>query len=153
MSLLVRAFFSCDSVLGEVQRHVLLLLWCRYIADLDVLVQGAGAGLRSGMRGAVQPFDVSPCRCGCIALAGVLFCGVGATLSVRATWRCTCYSVEHLRLPGVPLVPILNAIMQQGARGTVQSHSSGQEDNLALCALLNLLHDFVHDDRECIDLD
>ena len=122
-------------------------------------------------------------------------------LPARAAWRCSCYSVEHLRLARVPLVPILNAIVQQGARGATWSHSSGREDNLALraplalacadeggyglalahvvtcgateaagaasgCAhlhscrrelvlysLLNLLHNFVHDGGECVDLD
>ena len=60
------------------------------------------------------------------------------TSSVRAARRCACYSVEHLRLARVPLVPILNAIAQQGARGAARSHSSGQEDNLALRAPLAL---------------
>ena len=59
-------------------------------------------------------------------------------LPARAARRCACYSVEHLRLARVPLVPILNAIAQQGARGATQSHSSGREDNLALCAPLAL---------------
>jgi hypothetical protein len=197
----LRAFFCCNGVLGEVRRCVLLLLWCRYAADLNTLVQGMSTGLRSGMRGAVQSLDVGPCGGGCVTLAGVPFCRVGATLPCGATWGCACYSVEHLHLARVPLVPILNAIMQQGARGTARSHSSGRKDNLALCAplalactdeggyglalahvvtcgaaeaagaasertrlrgcrcklvlycLLNLLHDFVHDGRECIDLD
>ena len=114
------AFFCCDGVLGEVRRRVLLLLWFRYAADLNRSVRGASTGLRSGMRGAAQSLDVGPCGGGCVALAGVPFCGVGATLPVRAAWRCACYSVEHLRLARVPLMPILNAIAQQGARGATR---------------------------------
>ena len=134
----LRIFFCCDGVLGEVRRHVLLLLWCRYAADLNRSVRGMSTGLRSGMRGAARLLDIGPCRGGCVALAGVPFCGVGATLPARAAWRCACYSVEHLRLARVPLVPILNAIVQQGARGTAWSHSSSREDNLALRAPLAL---------------
>ena len=40
LSLLIRAFFSCDGELGEVWRHVLLLLQCYYVADLTVLAWG-----------------------------------------------------------------------------------------------------------------
>ena len=134
----LRAFFCCDRVLGEVWRRVLLLLWCRYTADLNRPVRGTSTGLRSGMRGAAQLLDVGPCGGGCVSLAGVPFCGVGATLPARAARRCACYSVEHLCLARVPLVPILNAIAQQGARGAARSHSSGREDNLALHALLAL---------------
>ena len=134
----LHAFFCCGGVLGEVRRHVLLLLWCRYTADLNRLVQGMSTGLWSGMRGAAQPLDVGPCGGGCVMLAGVPFCGVGATLPCGAARGCACYSVEHLCLAGIPLVPILNAIAQQGARGAARSHSSGQEDNLALCAPLAL---------------
>ena len=138
MSWRLRTFFCCDRVLGEVRRCVILLLWCRYAADLDRLVWGASTGLRSGMRGAARSLDIGPCRGSCVALAGVPFCRVGATLPARAARRCACYSVEHLRLARVPLVPILNAIAQQGARGTTRSHSPGREDNLALRAPLAL---------------
>ena len=68
----LRAFFCCDGVLGEVRRRVLLLLWCRYAADLDRLVWGTSTGLQSGMRGAARSLDVGPCGGGCVALAGVL---------------------------------------------------------------------------------
>ena len=134
----LRAFFCCDGLLGEVRRRVLLLLWCRYAADLDRLVWGTSTGLRSGMRGAARLLDVGPCGGGCVVLAGVPFCGVGVTLPCGAARGRACYSIEHLHLAGVPLVPILNAIAQQGARGTARSHSSGREDNLALCAPLAL---------------
>ena len=134
----LRAFFCCDGLLGEVRRRVLLLLWCRYAADLDRLVWGTSTGLRSGMRGAARLLDVGPCGGGCVVLAGVPFCGVGVTLPCSAAWGRACYSIEHLRLARVPLVPILNAIAQQGARGATRSHSSGREDNLALCAPLAL---------------
>ena len=138
MSWQLCAFFCCNGVLGEVRRHVLLLLWFRYAADLNRSVWGASTGLRSGMRGAARSLDVGPCGGGCVVLAGVPFCGVGAMLPVRAARRCACYSVEHLRLARVLLMPILNAIAQQGARGAARSHSSGREDNLALRALLAL---------------
>ena len=138
MSWLICAFFGCDGVLGKVQRRVLLLLWCHYAVDLDTLVRGMSAGLWSGMRGTSRLLDVGRHGRCCVLLAGIPFCGVGATLPCGAAWGRACYSVEHLRLAGIPLVPILNAIAQQGARGAARSHGSGREDNLALCALLAL---------------
>ena len=129
-------FFGCDGVLGEVWRCILLLLQCCYAVDLTILVRGMSAEFWSGMWGTVWPLDVGPCRGGYVALAGVPFHGVGVTLPARAAWRCPCYSVEHLHLARVPLVPILDAVMQQGSRGATWGHGCGWEDNLALCAPL-----------------